>query len=137
MEAVKNEVKEIQAITRKEFVTMWKAASNSVKRKPTYKQEEIKVFSHITKKYEPMKHKVKVKGFLYPEHYILYNIVRGKPLTRGFGEGTDGYRFAAQFFTCSFPSLYMLERLYEPFKEGMTYDKFKELIKESQEIIRS
>jgi hypothetical protein len=136
MEAVKNEVKEIKAITRKEFVTMWKAASNSSKRKPTYKQEEIKVFSYATKKYEPMTHKVKVKGFLYPEHHILYNIIRGLPLSRGFGEHTDGYRFALQFFTCPFPSSYMLERLYEPFKEGMTYEKFKELINEAQEIVR-
>jgi len=134
MEAMQKEVNKIKSITKKEFITMWKAASNSKKRLPTYKEEEIKVYSYETNRYEPRTHKVKVKGFLYPEHYILYNIVRGKPLSRGFGEHTDGYRSALGFFTSKYPSKYFTEILYEPFKEGMTKEQFEALILEAQEI---
>jgi hypothetical protein len=133
---ITEEFNPMQSIKRKDFIAMWKVISNSPKIKPTFVKEEIKVYSHETQKYEPMTHKVKVKGFVYPEHHILYNIVRGKPLSRGFGEGTDGYRNALSFFR-SYYSKYANEKLYEPFKEHMTFEEFEKIVSEAKSIVKA
>jgi hypothetical protein len=137
METINNEIKQIQTITKQEFIAMWKTASNDKRRKPIYKEEEIKVYNPNTRKYESKIHKVKVKGFLHPEHHILYNIVRGKPLSRGFIEHTVGYLTALSFFTSNYPNQYYSNLLYEPFKELITREKFDALIVEVQQIAKN
>lgn len=137
MENTTIELNLIQAITKKEFVTLWKAASNDKRRKPIYKEEEIKVYSYETKRYEPIKHKVKVKGFLYPEHHIIYNIVRGFPASRGFGENTDGYLSALGFFKSKYLHQSFMDVLYEPFRDSMTKEKFDNLIIEVKNVINN
>lgn len=124
---INEEFNAMQAINRKAFNAMWKAISNSDKRKPTF--VELNPNGSFVQK-------LKVKGFIYPEHHILYNLVRGLPTCRGFGAETDGYKNALAFFKSSYNSKHLNKKLYEPFENYMTLEEFEKVLAEAKTILK-
>lgn len=112
-------------ITRKDFCIIWKKISNDKKIKPTL--VELKSYGSGT-------YKVKEKGWIYPEHHIIYNLIRGLPSTRGFQEGTEGYENALNFLkkTANFG---YAGNILKPFEESMSSDKFKNLLLEIKNLL--
>lgn len=120
-----NEV--VSIITRKEFCILWKKISNDKRAKP-----------HLVeyKSYGGHTYKVKEKGWIYPEHHILYNIIRGLPSSRGFKEDSEGYKNALNYFK-HFYELKYITHLHKPFAEVITLENFKKLLFEIKEIVKA
>lgn len=118
-----NEV--VSMITRKEFCIIWKKISNDKRTKPTLVEH---------KNYDGSTYKVKEKGWIYPEHHIIYNLIRGLPASRGFKEGTEGYDNALNFLKSS--NFNYANHLFKPFAEYIPTDKFKALLLEIQALLK-
>lgn len=119
-----NEV--VSTITRKEFCIIWKKVSNDKRTKPSLVEH---------KSYGGGTYKVKEKGWIYPEHHIIYNLIRSLPASRGFKEGTEGYENALNFLkkTSNFGYAgYILK----PFEEYIPAEKFKALLLEIQTLLK-
>ena len=115
----------LTTITTKEFIAIWKKIANSEKRKPTFTTE-----MHYGK---PCK--MRQKGFIYPEHHIIYNIVRGKPASRGFQENTEGYDKAMAYFKSNASNVSDL--MYAPFEGHMSKETFGLIRDEVRKIAQS
>ncbi len=124
----------MNTIERKEFTNIWKKISNSPKRKPTFSEVNASRYDGESKNYSHFLQKVKVKGFIYPEHHVLYNIARCLPLTRGFTEGSKGLEEALKFFKNK-SSVQLNNKIYEPFKGLITNETYCEMIEEARTLI--
>jgi hypothetical protein len=134
--ATTEEFNPMQSITIKNFVAIWKNISNSPRIKPTFVEKKGARYNYKTRKTKIFTYKEKIKGFIYPEHHILYNMVRGLPLSRGFGVKTPGYKTALDFFTNNKNKEYYNKKLYEPFKESMTMEEFEKILTEAKKIAK-
>lgn len=116
----------VSTITRKEFCIIWKKVFNDKRTKPSL--VEYKSYGGGT-------YKVKEKGWIYPEHHIIHNLIRDLPASRGFKEGTEGYENALNFLkkTSNFGyASYVLK----PFEEHIPAEKFKALLLEIQNLLK-
>lgn len=113
-------------ITQKEFCIIWKKISHDKKSKPYLVEHNA---------YGGGTYKTKEKGWIYPEHHIIYNMLRGLPPTRGFKEGTEGYKDALNFlkFTANFG---YNGYIFKPFEEYITEENFKILLLEIKNILK-
>ncbi len=107
-------------INKKEFIEIWKKISNDKRIRP-------KLVEH--KSYYGTTYKTKEKGWLYPEHHILYNLIRGYPANRGFLENSEGFENALNFFKES-SSIYKSNLMFEPFKEHLSKEQYSNLLLE-------
>lgn len=117
----------VSVITRKEFCILWKKVSNDKRAKP-----------HLVeyKTYGGQTYKVKEKGWIYPEHHIIYNLIRGLPVTRGFKEDSDGFKNALSSLK-NFYHLHSFSHLHKPFEEVISLENFKILLLEIKEILKA
>jgi hypothetical protein len=74
-------------INKKEFREIWKKMANSDKRLPVL--ETVTYYGGRTIK-------VRKDGLLTPELHIVYNIVRGFPIEKGFKKDSIGFKLAKQ-----------------------------------------
>lgn len=115
----------LHTITRKEFCIMWKQISKDKRTKPHF----------VEYTYNGTTHKTKEKGWVHPEHHIIYNIIRGLPTDRGFKKGTQGYESALKFLKHSshfgFGGVIL-----KPFEQFMSPEKFKVLLLEIQNLLK-
>ncbi len=125
----------MNTIERKEFVSIWKNISNDERRKPSFEEVKFARYDWSTKKTIHYIQKVKNKGFIEPEHHILYNLVRGLPLDRGFKEGSEGFLNALDFFKNK-PTTYRQNMVYKSFKDIMPNDQYCAMIEEAIEMIK-
>ncbi|NCQ50305.1 hypothetical protein GW796_00085 [archaeon] len=105
-----------EALHTKEFISVWKKISNDVRIKPTFDSYHNKI-----------------KGYIYPEHHILYNIVRGFPANRGFTDGTEGFKNALSFFSKN----YYLNKMFEPFEGHLSTEVYNEILTEVKTLLNS
>lgn len=115
----------VSTITRKEFCIIWRKVTNDKRIKPTL--VEHKAYGET--------YKVKEKGWIYPEHHIIYNVIRGLHPQRGFDEGTEGYENALNFLKKTSNFGYA-GNILKPFEEFIPADKFKSLLLEIQYILK-
>lgn len=110
----------------KEFAKIWKKISNDKRIRPTLVQHGSGKYSYQTKE----------KGWIYPEHHIIYNIMRELPIDRGFDVGTEGFEEALSFLknTSNFG---FAGRVYKPFEEFIEPEKFKEILSEIKLILNT
>lgn len=126
----------MNTIEKKEFVAIWKKISNDEKRKPYFEDVKSFYYDWSSKKAIPFMQKIKNKGFIYPEHHILYNLVRNLPLDRGFQKDSEGFNQALDFFKGT-PQVYRQNQIYAAFKEIIPNEQYCSLIKEVSEIIKT
>lgn len=119
-------IEAVEIITRKEFCLIWKKISNDRRIKPTLVEH---------KSYSGDNYQVKEKGWIYPEHHIIHNLIRGLPPTRGFKEGTEGYENALNFLRTTSNFGYA-GNILKPFEESMSSDKFKVLLFEIKALLK-
>ncbi len=112
---------------KKEFVKMWKVISNSKRIKPKFVDKEFStgVFDKETKTYVKRIQRFKEKGYIYPEHHIIYNIIRGFPAERGFDKDSLGLINAKNSF--KYNSIFTSDLFPEPFKGLMSDEEIKEV----------
>lgn len=117
----------LSVIKNKEFCILWKTVANDKRTKP-----------HLVeyKTYGGQTYKVKEKGWIYPEHHIIYNIIRGLPASRGFKEDSEGYKNALSYLK-HFYHLHSFNHLHKPFADSITTEKFKILLLEMKEILKA
>ncbi len=125
----------MNTITKQQFKTIWKQISNDQRIKPIFEDVKCGKYDWETKKYITFMQKIKTKGFIYPEHHILYNILRELPIKRGFQPESIGYLDALDFFKGN-PSSYKINKIYLPFKDLMSSEDFSFLINESKKLLK-
>lgn len=116
----------VSTITRKEFCIIWKKVSNDKRTKPSFVEY---------KNYDGSTYKVKEKGWIHPEHHIIYNLIRDLPASRGFKEGTEGYENALNYLKNSYNFNYA-SHILKPFEEHIPAEKFKALLLEIQTLLK-
>lgn len=116
----------VSVITRKEFCILWKKIQADKRTKPYFVEH---------KGYGGHTYKVKEKGWVYPEHHIIYNLIRGLPLSRGFKEDSDGYKNALNYLKTFYENRY-INHLYKAFAETLTLEQYKALLLEIKEIVK-
>lgn len=116
----------VSTITRKEFCIIWKKISNDKRTKPHL----VEYKSHDGETY-----KLKEKGWIHPEHHIVYNLIRDLPSTRGFKEDSEGYQNALNYLKNSHNFNYS-SHILKPFEEHIPAEKFKLLLLEIQTILQ-
>ena len=90
----------------------WAAFFLSEENRP--RKEEVAGWREVHGKAEQYTFKRKIPGRLRAEHFMLYNLLRGKPLHRGFSMSSPG-GFSSAYECLSGASLPHLERLLVPF----------------------
>lgn len=111
----------LESITINEFVIAWRKAFHDKRVKPYMKGHGNK----DTKYY----YETKEKGWLYPEHHIIYNVIRGLPISRGFEENSEGFQDALDFLKHTANFGYG-GKILTPFEESLGKDKVKEILEE-------
>ena len=102
-------------------------------------EEEKKLYKEIkrawarsvnNKEYKPYKNKygTKFEGRLYATHFMVYNIIRGLPHSRGFEPLGQGYENAVADLNM-FLKFENEAKLLYPFENLITLETFKELLK--------
>lgn len=114
------------SITRKDFCAIWKKISNDKRVKPTYIDHKSYFYN--------VPCKLKQKGWIHPEHHIIYNLIRQLPAHRGFKENTQGYQEALTFIKKSYNfnrSTYILS----PFEEYIPNEQLTLFLSEIQSFV--
>ena len=116
----------MESTTKENFVAIWKKISNH----PNIKPKMVEVDSYNGKV------KIKQKGWIHPEHHLIYNVVRGKKISLGFycGEtATEGFNDAVFNLKKFSPTQkWTFNMLFTPFKEYIPEDEFVALLSEIQ-----
>ncbi len=115
----------LSVITRKEFIAIWKKISNDQKIKPLLVERKL---------YDGTMYKEKVKGWIYPEHHILYNLIRNLPIDRGFQPNTDGYKIALSNLKDT-RNFHYKKHLLLPFQEFLKEENILLLFQEIQKLL--
>ncbi len=113
----------MENITKHDFIAIWKKATNHPNIKPTITEH---TYNGITTK-------TKTKGWIYPEHHIIYNLIRNKPIYLGFYCGdypTEGFKDAYDNLKRSKGNVYFSNKLYAPFQEHINGETFTKIMDE-------
>jgi hypothetical protein len=112
-----------------DFIKTWKTIINDKRIKPTF----------ILDSYDK---KIKVKGFIYPEHHLIYNIIRGFELNRGFIFNSEGYKEALvnlNYYLNDLASGYernKTHRIFTPFIGLIDFYEFKDYLLSKDALIK-
>ena len=82
--------------------------------------------------YKDDKYGTKYDGELNALHYLVYNIIRGFPTTRGFEPLGRGYKdalYRLEYFLKYIDNMDNANKLLFPFENLVTVETFKELVK--------
>lgn len=126
----------MNTITKQQFKNIWKKISNDQRRKPTFEEVKCGKYDWESKKYIIFMQNIKTKGFIFPEHHIIYNIIRGFSLDRGFQPESIGYLDALNFFKDNH-NTYKNNKIYLPFKDFMSGEEFSNLIEQIKYKIKT
>lgn len=109
----------LNSITICEFVQLWRKAFAEQRKNPSIVQNQLVESISSNPK----------KGKLYPEHYIMYNVVRNLPITRGFQPDSNSYKNALH--NLIYLQSYQIEKkMFKPFENTLEFEKFQTILKE-------
>jgi hypothetical protein len=115
----------LHSITIRDFVQLWRKAFADKRTKPSIVQHQ----------YGDLIYKTKEKGWIYPEHHILYNLVRNLPVTRGFQPDSDGYKNALHHLI-HLQSSQIEKILFKPFEDSLDFEKFQTILTEIRQYLK-
>lgn len=116
-------------LDKKEFKAVWKLIANDKRIKPTFEDKEMHGYDYSQRKSYTYMQKFKTKGFVYPEHHIIFNVIIGRPIDCGFVPDSAGFKDAVSFFKGNY-STYKSNLIFSAFKDFVSAEEYSKLIEE-------